>query len=38
MAAVENGRLDADGSHLMTNVNLWPRSLVVFAGARRHSG
>ena len=33
VAAVETGRLDAEGSHLMTNVNLWPRSLVVFAGA-----
>ena len=33
VAAVETGRLDAESSHLMTNVNLWPRSLVVFAGA-----
>jgi len=33
VAAIENGRLDTDGSHLMTNVNLWPRSLVVFAPA-----
>ena len=31
VAAIENGRLDAEGSFLMTNVNLWPRSLVVFA-------
>jgi TRAP-type C4-dicarboxylate transport system substrate-binding protein len=33
LAAIESGRLDAEGSHLMTNVNLWPRSLVVIAGA-----
>jgi TRAP-type C4-dicarboxylate transport system substrate-binding protein len=32
VAGIENGRLDADGSHLMTNVNLWPRTLVLFAG------
>ena len=36
VAAIENGRLDAPGSHLMTNVNLWPRSLVVFAGAQAY--
>ncbi len=34
VAAVESDRLDKDGSHLMTNVNLWPRSLVVFGGAQ----
>jgi TRAP-type C4-dicarboxylate transport system substrate-binding protein len=37
VAAIENGRLDADGSRLMTNVNLWPRPLVVFAGAPAYS-
>ena len=31
VAGIESGRLDTDGSHLMTNVNLWPRPLVVFA-------
>jgi TRAP-type C4-dicarboxylate transport system substrate-binding protein len=34
VAAIEGARLDVDGSHLMTNVNLWPRPLVVFAAAR----
>ena len=29
-------RLDIDGSHLMTNVNLWPRPLVLVAGARSY--
>jgi TRAP-type C4-dicarboxylate transport system substrate-binding protein len=41
VAVIENDRLDADGSNLMTNVNLWPRPIVVFAGAqayRRLSG
>lgn len=33
VAAIDSGRLDADGSHLMTNVNLWPRPIVVFASA-----
>ena len=33
VTAIEVGRLDADGARLMTNVNLWPRPLVVFAGA-----
>jgi TRAP-type C4-dicarboxylate transport system substrate-binding protein len=37
VAAVETGRLDAESSHLMTNVNLWPRSLVVFAGKEAYS-
>jgi len=36
--AIEVGRLDADGSRLMTNVNLWPRPLVVFAGAPAYQG
>jgi hypothetical protein len=31
--AIEGGRLDVPGSTLMTNVNLWPRSLVLFAGS-----
>ena len=33
VGAIEGGRLDTNGSHLMTNVNLWPRPLVVFAAA-----
>jgi TRAP-type C4-dicarboxylate transport system substrate-binding protein len=37
VAAIEAGRLDAEGSHLMTNVNLWPRPLVVFASAQSYS-
>jgi TRAP-type C4-dicarboxylate transport system substrate-binding protein len=37
LSGVENGRLDAPGSHLMTNVNLWPRSLVVLAGEEAYS-
>jgi TRAP-type C4-dicarboxylate transport system substrate-binding protein len=36
VAAIEVERLDVDGSHLMTNVNLWPRPLVLFAGARSY--
>src|SRR5262245_19712593 len=36
VAAIEGVRLDEDGSHLMTNVNLWPRPLVVFAGAQAY--
>ena len=31
VAGIESGRLDTDGSHVMTNVNFWPRPLVVFA-------
>jgi TRAP-type C4-dicarboxylate transport system substrate-binding protein len=31
VAAIENARLDAVGSHLMTNVALWSRPIVVFA-------
>jgi TRAP-type C4-dicarboxylate transport system substrate-binding protein len=38
VAAIESEGLDADGSRLMTNVNLWPRPLVVFAGARAYRG
>jgi TRAP-type C4-dicarboxylate transport system substrate-binding protein len=37
VAAIEAERLDVDGSHLMTNVVLWPRPLVVFASARSYS-
>ena len=37
VAAIESDRLDAEGSHLMTNVDLWPRPLVVFASARSYS-
>jgi TRAP-type C4-dicarboxylate transport system substrate-binding protein len=36
VAAIESDRLDADGSHLMTNVNLWPRPLVVFANPQAY--
>ena len=38
VSGIENGRLDVPGSHLMTNVNLWPRSLVVLAGAAAYDG
>jgi TRAP-type C4-dicarboxylate transport system substrate-binding protein len=31
-SAIESGRLDLPGSHLITNVELWPRALVLFAG------
>jgi TRAP-type C4-dicarboxylate transport system substrate-binding protein len=31
---IEGDRLDAQGSHLTRNVNLWPRPLVVFAADR----
>jgi TRAP-type C4-dicarboxylate transport system substrate-binding protein len=37
VSAIEGGRLDVDGSHLMTNVALWPRPLVIFAGERTYS-
>jgi len=33
ISSIEGGRLDEPGSHLMTNVDLWPRPLVVFARA-----
>ena len=36
VAAIEAGRLDRDGSHLMTNINLWPRPLVIFASAQSY--
>ena len=38
VASIESGRLDVAGSHLMTNVSLWPRSLVVFSGAPAYDG
>jgi TRAP-type C4-dicarboxylate transport system substrate-binding protein len=34
---IEGDKLDKKGSHLMTNVNLWPRALVLFAGERAYS-
>jgi TRAP-type C4-dicarboxylate transport system substrate-binding protein len=36
VAAIESDRLDVKGSHLMTNVDLWPRPLVVFANERSY--
>jgi TRAP-type transport system periplasmic protein len=33
---IEGDRLDTKGSHLMTNVDLWPRPIVVFAGKRSY--
>jgi TRAP-type C4-dicarboxylate transport system substrate-binding protein len=33
VAGIEGNRLDVPGSHLMANVDLWPRPLVIFAGA-----
>jgi TRAP-type C4-dicarboxylate transport system substrate-binding protein len=37
VSLVESARLDRTGSHLMTNVDLWPRPLVVFAGGPVYS-
>ena len=37
VGGIYSDRLDIDGSHLMTNVNLWPRPLVLVAGARSYS-
>jgi TRAP-type C4-dicarboxylate transport system substrate-binding protein len=34
--AIEAAGLDVDGSHLMTNINLWPRPLVLFANLRSY--
>ena len=31
---IQGDRLDVKGSHLTTNVALWPRALVLFAGKR----
>jgi TRAP-type C4-dicarboxylate transport system substrate-binding protein len=33
---IEGDRLDVEGSHLTTNVELWPRALVVFATERSY--
>ncbi|MEO6512352.1 MAG: TRAP transporter substrate-binding protein DctP [Nocardioides sp.] len=38
VAAIESGRLDTEGSHLMTNVDLWPRSLVILADDDAYGG
>jgi TRAP-type C4-dicarboxylate transport system substrate-binding protein len=37
VGGIYSDRLDIDGSYLMTNVNLWPRPLVLVAGARTYS-
>ena len=37
VGGIYSDRLDIDGSHLMTNVNLWPRPLVLVASARSYS-
>ena len=37
VGGIYSDRLDIDGSHLMTNVDLWPRPLVLVAGARSYS-
>ena len=34
---IDGDKLDKKGSHLTTNVNLWPRALVLFAGERAYS-
>ncbi len=31
VGSIESDRLDVESSHLMTNINLWPRPLVLFA-------
>jgi TRAP-type C4-dicarboxylate transport system substrate-binding protein len=36
VAAIEADRLDIDDSHLMSNVALWPRPLVIFANERSY--
>jgi TRAP-type C4-dicarboxylate transport system substrate-binding protein len=36
VAAIDSDDLDVDSSHLMTNVPLWPRPLVIFANARSY--
>jgi hypothetical protein len=36
VGAIEADRVDAKGSHLMTNVDLWPRTLVLFADGRSY--
>ena len=34
MIGLQSGSYDRAGAHLSSNVNLWPRPLVVFANAR----
>jgi len=34
---IEGDKLDKKGSHLMTNVNLWPRALALYAGERAYN-
>jgi TRAP-type C4-dicarboxylate transport system substrate-binding protein len=36
VGSIESDRLDVEGSHLMANVNLWPRPLVVYANERSY--
>jgi TRAP-type C4-dicarboxylate transport system substrate-binding protein len=36
VGAIESDRLDVRGSHVMTNVVLWPRPLVLFANERSY--
>jgi TRAP-type C4-dicarboxylate transport system substrate-binding protein len=36
VGSIESDRLDVESSHLMTNVNLWPRPLVLFAAGRSY--
>jgi TRAP-type transport system periplasmic protein len=38
VAAIESDRLDVRGSHLMANVDLWPRPLVLFANESSYRG
>jgi TRAP-type C4-dicarboxylate transport system substrate-binding protein len=35
-SGIEGDKLDKEGSHLMTNVNLWPRAIVLFANERAY--
>ncbi len=37
VGSIESDRLDVMGSHVMTNVDLWPRPLVVFASRRSYA-
>jgi TRAP-type C4-dicarboxylate transport system substrate-binding protein len=36
LAGIEADRFDVAGSHLTTNVELWPRSMVLFASAKSY--
>jgi TRAP-type C4-dicarboxylate transport system substrate-binding protein len=36
LSSVEAGRLDVRGSHVTSNVQLWPRPFVIFAGQRAY--